>query len=239
MSHRFYCPECRPASEVTLQGDQAAHLAKVLRAKPGQVVTLFDGKGNEFAAEVISAGRKAVRLRADAGRFLPRMPRLPLTIASAVPKGHRMDHLIELCAAYGVSRLAPIDTERSVASARNASDAKRERWERIVVETAKQCGRNVLMEINPMDLDDVLQAPGQGELRLVAAPGGVGRSVREALPAQKAVLALIGPEGGLADEELNRALAAKFQPVGLGEAILRIEHAAAALAAIACVGVTA
>jgi len=237
MSERFFRPDCRAGEIVFLEGKEAIHLVRVMRAHVGDVVVLFDGRGREFDAEVVEKRATKVAVRLGSCREVPRMPPHGVTIAVTVPKGHRMDHLVELCAAFGVSRLIPMDTARSVASALRAGEGKKERWRRIAVETAKQCGRNVLMDITPMAFADVLAGCEPNALKLIATKSGGARSAREVLPAGAPVVALVGPEGGFTAEELARALAAGFAPVELGEATLRIEHAAAALAALAALGV--
>lgn len=238
MSERFYMPDCRSGETLCLEGDEAAHLAKVMRARPGDRIILFDGRGREYDAEMTEKRGTKVRLRVGNCREISRMPPFEMTISAATPKGHRMDHLVELCAAYGVRRLIPMDTARSVAAALQAGDEKQARWRRIAVETAKQCGRNLLMDITPMRFADVLAVPDPSALKLIAVKNGNAQPAREVLPAEAPVMALVGPEGGFTGEEVARAKAANFAPVSLGEATLRIEHAAAALAALAALGLS-
>jgi len=232
MSERFYKPGCRAGEHVFLEGDEATHLTRVMRAKVGDLVVLFDGEGREFDAEITENHGKKVCLKVGDAREITRMGAHEVIIASAVPKGHRMDHLVELCSAFGVSRLIPMDTARSVASAVEAGPSKRARWDRITVEIAKQCGRNVLMRITPKSFADVLSDPEMGRMKLLATTAGDAQPVRGVLPAKESMTALVGPEGGFTPEEVAAALQAGYRPVSLGKAILRIEHAVGAIAAI-------
>jgi len=227
MSERFFLAAPPQAGRATLSGDEARHLTRVLRAKVGDLVRVFDGRGGEWSARVTQIGRDVVAL--DTGNLMPAAPAATraVTLAVALPKGDRQKWLVEKLTELGVERLVPLVTERGVAE---ATDSARARLERGVVEACKQCGRNTLMEIAEPATLEALAARHPDALRLVAQPGGpslaegIGRDHRE-------IVAAVGPEGGFTPDEISAAERCGFERVSLGPHILRIETAAIALAA--------
>ena len=225
MSERFYVETTPTGGRAALAGDEARHLARVLRAKPGDTVTLFDGLGGAWTARVATLGRDRVEL--DVGDRLPPNPppRASVTIAVALPKGDRQKWLVEKLAELGVESLLPLVTTRGVAE---ATEAARARLERGVIEACKQCGRDRLMTIRaPATLADAIAAAGAGTTILLADPAGTPLDE----PPAGAALVLVGPEGGFTPEEIEAATAAGARRVSLGRHILRIETAAIAAAA--------
>jgi 16S rRNA (uracil1498-N3)-methyltransferase len=230
MSERFFSAAPITSQRVTLDGPEAHHLLHVMRVGVGQEVTLFDGSGAEFAAEVAKCGRAAVELailaRCEVDRELP----FALVVGVSLPKGDRQKWLVEKLTELGVSELVPLVTERGVAQ---PTDSALERLERSVVEAAKQCGRNRLMRIaKPQAWGNWIAAELSGiGRRLVAHP--TGRKVAELeLAAPVAAQLAIGPEGGFTDAEVASATSAGWEAVALGTRILRVETAAVALATV-------
>ncbi|HMB05625.1 MAG TPA: RsmE family RNA methyltransferase [Isosphaeraceae bacterium] len=222
MAERFYCPELSKDGRLALEGGEARHLARVRRLGPGDVVEVFDGRGFATRAEVVEAGRDRVELRTLGDPLADRAAACRLTLATAVPKGERFDWLIEKATELGVERLVPLVTERSVVDPRIA---KLDRLRRVVVEAAKQCGRNRLMELDrPTPWPAFLAAQGE-TARWMAHPGGRSPSAwpRPRLGG-RATLA-IGPEGGFTEAEAEAAGAAGWRTIRLGATRLRIETA--------------
>lgn len=227
MADRYYLETPPTDVEATLAGAEAHHLLHVMRAKPGEQVTLFDGTGGEYTATIQQCGRSEVLLEVGPRQEVSRELPVRITMAVALPKGDRQKWLVEKLTELGVARLVPISTERSVADLKGKS---LERLERAVIEASKQCGRNQLMKIDPaMPLDEVLQQ--EAECKLLAHPGGERLGSVE-LPATGEVAVLVGPEGGFTTAEVAAAAALGWRGVGLGPSILRIETAAVALAAV-------
>ena len=145
MSDRYFIDEPIAAGRVVLAGPEAHHLIHVMRAAPGQRVTLFDGSGDEFPAVVERIGRAEVELavlsREHADRELP----FELTLGVALPKGERQRWLVEKAVELGVTRIVPLRTCRAVAQPGEQALA---RLRRAVVEASKQCGRNRLLRID-------------------------------------------------------------------------------------------
>jgi 16S rRNA (uracil1498-N3)-methyltransferase len=228
MSERFFVPEPIVAGRVMLAGDEARHLASVMRAEAGDEVTLFDGSGAEFAARVIAVGKQAVELEIIERREVDRELPIDLTLAVALPKGDRQKWLVEKATELGATRIVPLITTRGVAQ---PVDAALERLRRSVIEASKQCGRNRLLEIaEPQTAAEYVASVSPDSLRLWADP--TGESLSDILPAgARPIHCAIGPEGGFSPEEAAAAKQAGWRRVSLGSRILRIETAALMLAA--------
>jgi 16S rRNA (uracil1498-N3)-methyltransferase len=230
MSERFFITTPPDGDRAVLAGDEARHLTRVLRAKVGDTVSLFDGTGREWPARVASLGRDRVELDTGEPTIDPLPPAaIPLTLAVALPKGERQKWMVEKLTELGAARLVPLETTRGVAEATASAQA---RLERVVIEACKQCGRNTLMEIAAgRPLDRLLAEVPAGACVVIAHPGGKPLTADIVPPTATAIIALVGPEGGFTDEELGVADRAGVVRVSLGHHILRVETAAIALAA--------
>ena len=233
MSERFFLATPPHGSTASLTGDEARHLARVLRAKVGDTVRVFDGSGTEWPARIDAIGRDRVDL-AVGPPIDPVAKKGPLlTIAVALPKGERQKWMVEKLTELGAARLVPLVTSRGVAE---ATPSAIERLKRSVIEACKQCGRSTLLEIGePRPLVACVAEKPAGSLGFVADPGGIpiGGAIPPSLSNEGfGVLAVVGPEGGFTDEELAAAVAAGFTAVSLGPHVLRIETAAIAIAAV-------
>jgi 16S rRNA (uracil1498-N3)-methyltransferase len=224
---RFYCPTCPNGGRVSLDGDEARHLALVTRHKTGDRVEIFDGRGTAYEAEVLRIDKDRVALAISAAVH-ETPPPCAITLATAVPKGDRFDWLVEKTAEIGVERLVPIVTERSVVDPR---PAKLDRLRRRAIETAKQCGRSRLLEIDPPIAYSELLQHATAAHRLMAHPGGLVATCWLGSSRPASVVVAIGPEGGFTDEETALAKTAGWTTIGLGPYRLRIETAGVAVCA--------
>jgi 16S rRNA (uracil1498-N3)-methyltransferase len=226
MSERYFVDAPITSGRAVLTGTEAHHLLHVMRAAGGTAVTLFDGTGWEFDAVVESTKRSEVELSIIGRQQVDREAATTLTLGVALPKGDRQKWLVEKATELGVARLVPLATQRGVAQ---PGENAIERLRRTVIEASKQCGRNHLMEIAaPQTWDHFLTANGHVNCRLIAHPTSQSHS---GLISSQIIVAAIGPEGGLTDEEVSTAVAQGWQVVFLGRRILRVETAAVALAA--------
>ena len=229
MSERFFITTQPAGDRAVLEGDEARHLTRVLRAKVGDTVSLFDGRGREWPARVASLGRDRVELDTTEPTVDPVPVAIPLTLAVALPKGDRQKWMVEKLTELGTARLVPLETTRGVAEATASAQA---RLERGVIEACKQCGRNTLMEIAAgRPLERLLAEVPAGACVVIAHPGGRLLDAATMPPTATAMIALVGPEGGFTDEELGTADRAGVIRISLGPRILRVETAAIALAA--------
>jgi 16S rRNA (uracil1498-N3)-methyltransferase len=230
---RFFCEQPIETSEVVLGDSEAHHIANVLRYRPGEQVTLFDGSGREYLAEILNVHRREVRLRIISVRAIDRELAFRLVLAVALPRGDRQDWLIQKAVELGVAELVPLKTERAVAI---PSAKSQYRWRRTVVEAAKQSGRNRMMSIrSAIQFFEYLSEPFAG-LRYIAQLEPQGRPLCElvqeaSLTTDTSVCVAIGPEGGFSDDEQRRAQNCGWQPIDLGARTLRTETAAIAVAA--------
>jgi 16S rRNA (uracil1498-N3)-methyltransferase len=211
-------------------------MTNVMRLAVGSHVFVFDGVGNEFECQIIETKKKAVTLAKVSQ--LKKNFELPfkLHFGLPLPKSDRQRFLVEKLTELGVTDLTVLDTRYSVVKANSGNIEKLHRY---VIESSKQCGRNVLLNIHPTcTLTEFLapfQAPHSGEnsLRLIADP----RS-RIPVPLRRThnVTAIFGPEGGFTEQEIDLAVNSGFQSVSLGARILRIETAAIAVASFYSMG---
>lgn len=227
MSERFFLSMPPRDGRAVLVGDEARHLARVMRCTVGDEVVVFDGRGTAWRARVASIGRDEVGLDLGEAMTGPRPARVPLTLAVALPKGERQKWLVEKLTELGVDRLVPLATVRGVAE---ATPAAVERLSRGVIEACKQCGRDALMQIGgPKSVAEVVGDAESDMVLLVADRDGV--PLEEIATEGNSVVALIGPEGGFTADELATVEAAGGRRVSLGPHVLRVETAAIALAA--------
>ncbi len=232
MSERFFLESAPQGDTVEFIEGEATHLAKVMRAKPGDLVTAFDGSGREYEVEIAAIEKKRVLGKIRCTSEVSREAACRLILAVALPKGERQRWLVEKCVELGVATLVPLITERGVAQ---PVEKVVERLRRAVIEASKQCGRNHLMHLTPgQRIDELLNSAPTTTARLILHPTGepLSNQIRET-PAE--TLALIGPEGGFSEAEVKQAKEAGCQIVSLGPRILRVETAALAIASLVTV----
>lgn len=226
---RVFVPGPVVAGErLKLDGEAAAHLGRVLRARAGDAVILFDGRGAEFEAEIVTASRRGIELVIGAGRDAGRESPLQLVLLQGISRAERMDWVLRKAAELGVASLRPVMTERSVVRLDAERAARRlQHWQAILVSACEQCGRNRLPELlEPLLLDAALSAHASAQGVLLDPEADRGP---ESLPAPAGLLCLlVGPEGGLDARERAAARAAGYIGVRLGPRILRTETAAIA-----------
>lgn len=227
MAERFYINQPLESGRVLLQGAEAHHLAGVHRLRTGQQVCLFNGDGREYRAEIAAIARRQVELTVLDSSAPDRELPSRLTVACPLPKGDRRQFLMEKLTELGVSVYVPLRTQRSVV---HPGEGRTDKLQRHVIEASKQCGRNVLMQIEELTTwDELMSRKDLPPCRLLAHPGGEALTAR--LGAEDKVIA-VGPEGGLTNEEVALAQNAGWQLIDLGPRILRIETAALALVSV-------
>ena len=215
---------------LVVAGSAANHIARVLRLRSGDALTVFDGSGGEFGARVEEFRKEAVVVSVEEHRSLDRESPLPLTLAQGVSRGERMDWIIQKATELGASRIVPVFTKRSVVRLDDKqAERKLQHWRAIAVSACEQCGRNRLPDLaTPVDFFDVLPATfSPGETRVLLSPTGDLR-IDDLKDVGNGITVLIGPVGGLEDVELETAIAAGFKAVRMGPRVLRTETAAIA-----------
>jgi 16S rRNA (uracil1498-N3)-methyltransferase len=217
---------------ITLAGNAASHVTRVLRLRVGGQLVLFDGSGGEYEGSIDKAHGGEVTVAIGEHHALERESPLALTLAQGVSRGERMDLVVQKATELGVTRIVPVLTERSVVRlSAQQSDRKVNHWRAITIAACEQCGRNRLPELAaPVTLAQLLGTGGSGTaggMRLLLSPEGSATLAGLRRPIDAATV-LIGPEGGFSDEEEQAAVAAGFTAVRLGPRVLRTETAAIA-----------
>jgi 16S rRNA (uracil1498-N3)-methyltransferase len=221
---RFFAPvQLSLGAEIELPQRVARHCA-VLRMRRGDAVILFNGEGGEFSAELTRVSRGDARACVISRQTPERESPLAIALAQCVSSGDRMDTTLQKSTELGVSRIVPIASERSVIRlSSDRADRRVAHWRNVVIAACEQCGRNRVPEVTAItEFAAFLSRAGDG-LRLLLAPDS-DRDLKQLEPPGSVTL-LIGPEGGLAPEERQRAEKRGFVPVRFGPRVLRTETA--------------
>ncbi|MGE4071682.1 MAG: 16S rRNA (uracil(1498)-N(3))-methyltransferase [Lysobacterales bacterium] len=230
--------ELAPDQELALGEDLSSHLTRVLRLRVGDRLQLFDGRGREFAAELIAAERKRAQVRVGAELAAIADSPLQLTLAQGLCRGEKMDLVLQKATELGVQRVQPLLTERTEVKLDAEREARRmAHWRQVLISACEQSGRAQLPELAaPMAMPSWLAglladapAASPDSVRLMLDPDG-DVALRDLPPAASAVLA-VGPEGGFSEHEGELLQRAGFTRLRLGPRVLRTETAG--LAAIA------
>ena len=228
---RYYAPSLDSG---VLDAEQSHHCAQVMRQNVGDHFGVFDGHGHEAKARITEIAKDAVKFTVLAKAASPRTAH-PVWLAQALTKAKSMDMIIEKATELGVSELVPLQSDHSVAHVDDEkADAKVEKWKKLTIEAAKQCGQNWLPVVRtPQAPKDFVNALPKGAVKLIASLQAEAKPLktvlREQLPAIKPgtpIVVMIGPEGDFTPAEIGAARAAGFLPVSLGKIILRAETAA-------------
>ncbi len=234
---RAFCsPATTEPAELTLSPEESHHLIVVNRARPGDTVVAFDGRGTEWICALASDRKQAAVLTV---RFRQKLKLLPyaITLGQALPKGQFMDAIVRKATEIGVAHIVPLESERTqVHLDGDRSDRKIEKWQTAALEAAKQCGNAFLPEVLPVQRAAAFIESASGyDLKLIASLQPGATSLKTVLATYRAaqgrapvkVLWLIGPEGDFTPAELSQARSCGFAAVTLGPLVLRCETAAA------------
>lgn len=227
-------------SRITLGGDEAHHLARVLRLREGDRVFVFNGAGEEWECAITRIGKNESDLSVVRQLMDVVESPLELTLAQALIKGDKFDWVVQKATELGVTRIVPLITDHGdVKRAEERAEHRLARWRRIALEAVKQCGRRRLVEIaEPISFVEFSATTAKvrsSASNLIFSERG-GRSLREIAGTLREIRQLsicVASEGGWSDAELQRAEANYFLAVHLGSRILRTETAAVAAVALA------
>jgi 16S rRNA (uracil1498-N3)-methyltransferase len=232
---RCFVPPPLAAGDTRLLPEAVAtHVARVLRARAGQRLTLFDGRGGEYDATILEIGRCGVRVQIDVQRAIERESPLSVTLLQALARGERMDLIVQKATELGVGSIVAWGGERSVVRLDEQGLARRcEHWRAVAIGACEQCGRNRVPTIEAVaDLASACGKPDATSLRVLLA-ADAERPLSSVARQASSIMLLIGPEGGFGEHELALAAHHGFQSCRLGPRVLRAETAPlAALAAL-------
>jgi 16S rRNA (uracil1498-N3)-methyltransferase len=233
---RAFClPPTAEPTEIVLSPEESHHLVTVNRAKVGDTVVAFDGRGAEWICELAAERKGAATLKV---RFRQKAKPLAyeITLGQALPKGISMDAIVRKATEIGVTRIVPLESERTqVHLDGDRSDRKIEKWQVAALEAAKQCGNPFLPEIIPVQKAMAFMESARGyDLKLIASLQSGAKSLKPVLAAfqtaqgrpPRKVLWLIGPEGDFTPAEMSVSRSSGFEPITLGPLVLRCETAA-------------
>lgn len=221
---RFFSPQSLTETPLRLEGQVARHMIQVMRLRPGDEVELFDGQ-HRCVAELVDADKRGVTMAL--GDALPLRPASPLSVhlGQVISKGDRMDYAIQKATELGVTEITPLySLQGDVRLKGERAEKKRQHWQQIALSACEQCGRDDLPVIHPAVSLSQWLSDVSASLRLVMHPGqSMTAFAKNDTPTSVAVL--VGPEGGLAESEIEQAQAEAFHPVTVGPRILRTETA--------------
>ena len=219
---------------IEVEGDRARYLGRVLRARTGDEIRIFDGEGLECAATIERIQKHTVTLRVGEAVDVRTESPLGIHLVQGISRGDRMDFVVQKATELGVTRITPVLTEYGVVRLESRRAAKRrEHWHQVAISACEQCGRARLPLIDdPVPLRNWLgDKPADADVELVLAPGAAEPLARVPAPGQR-IRVLIGPEGGFSGQEYDNAAMAGFRSVSVGPRILRTETAAVAVLGI-------
>lgn len=245
MAKFFVSPEAMHANHVSIVGEDAAHIVRVLRMKPAEEILLCDAQGIDYKGVISAVRETSVDVEILQTWRCENEPPIAVTLFQGLPKGDKMEWIIQKCVELGVSEIVPVTTAFAVAKiADQKSEAKKlARWNKISQEAAKQCGRGILPQVTAsMNLKTAIARASAFDLVFVpyekdaACQDNALRALIEgyqahpskdaAVPQSKPRVGFfIGPEGGFSEKELDLFLAHAIPPISLGKRILRTETA--------------
>jgi 16S rRNA (uracil1498-N3)-methyltransferase len=231
------------AGEIVLDPEASRYVARVRRVGEGERILLFDPKSSrEATALVLGVDRAGVRCRVGAPRASTAVPHRKTTLLQGLGKGDKMDAIVRDATELGATRVVAVETARSVTKLGARGDARRERWQRVAVEAARQCGRGDTPDvIGPLDWTSALASfaddPTGADVRLCLWEGATHPIGAElpGLSSERPLVIAVGPEGGFDAAEIDLARSRGFTIVSLGPFILRTETVASAVLGAALV----
>lgn len=237
--HRFFAdPSQIREKDIILTGTDVNHIRNVLRMRSGEEVLISDGQGADYRCQLNEIGEDAVTAsimwRLDGNAELPSR----ITLFQGLPKGDKMEFIIQKCVELGAVKIVPVQTRRTVVKLdARKEQARRKRWMGISESAAKQSGRGIVPEIaGVMDFSEALEEARHLDVCLIPYELARGiehtREVCTAIKPGQSVGIFIGPEGGFEEDEVSKAMKAGAVPVTLGKRILRTETAGMALISV-------
>lgn len=222
---RIYTPQpLHPDTAIELESEPSHHLIKVLRMETGRPLTLFNGNGHQYTATISAINKKTVHAVIEAQEFKPNLSPVDIELAIGLSKGDRFEWVLQKATELGVSKITPLVTNRSeVKLSGERLEKKMQSWRNVVINACEQCQRNVLPTLNDTQKISDFVENNTAHLKFVLHHRSEKRL--EELTPPKHLSLLIGPEGGLDEEEINLATSNDFQPLKLGERVLRTETA--------------
>ncbi len=231
MRRFFWQDKAGIGQEGSIGGSDARHIRTVLRMKHGDTLVVFDGRGNDYEAQIKTISPDQVRVSPVKRIHTTMDSPVKITFAQAMLKGKKMDMLARQITELGITRWVPFFSERSIpVPAKAKLPVRLERWRSIIIESMKQCQRSLLTELaDIVSFDEALEMGREDDLKLIFWEEET-RTLPEVLDPVpdrcESVFAIIGPEGGFSKAEIEKAVTLGYRSVSLGSRILKAETAA-------------
>ena len=220
---------------ITIDTDDVNHITRVLRMKTGDVITVCDSMGYDYSAEIFEINKSSVLCKEIDKTKSDTEPELKVVLFQGIPKGSKMEYIIQKTTELGIFKIVPVSMSRCVSKIENKKDGdkKKERWQKISESAAKQSGRGIVPEVEaPVSFETAVEALLKCDV--VFAPyeceqDNSIKNVIKGVSGNKTVGFIIGPEGGFSPEEIDRLTKCGIPSVTLGKRILRTETAGEAV----------
>jgi len=218
--------------KAVITGSDFKHIVKVLRLKAGDEITLFDANSTEYYGKIREIGKIDIIVDIQRRQIVKTESPIDITLLQGLPKGDKMDYVIEKATELGVRKVVPVITERSQI---RQSDRKT-RWERIALEASKQCGRTKPTVIeNTLKFEEAIKIYAKSELPIILHVDyevSAKSYIKNSLQAPQNIVLFVGPEGGFTDNEVLLGNKMGFISLGLGPRVLRTETASVAVLSV-------
>lgn len=236
MPRYFVDKEDMHGEVIFIRNGDAKHLGRVLRVKNGDHVEVCDGAGTDYSCVVVNVKKDEIQLEIESAAKSQSEPETSVTIFQSLPKGDKMETVIQKCVEIGVCKIVPVASERCVAKFEEKDfSKKRERWQKISLAAAKQSGRGIVPEIgNIVSFKEAVGMAASFDKAAIAYEKEEKIGIRDFVKnfEGESVCIFIGPEGGFGDSEIEKAAAFGITSVSLGKRVLRTETAGMAAATI-------
>lgn len=232
---KFFVSKQQIANQITILDEDAKHIKTVLRAKPGEEMTVCDGEGTDYFCKINAVAEKEILLDILEKKLCQTEPAVKITLFQGLPKADKMDMIIQKCVELGIDSIVPVVTERTIVKLDKKEPKKIQRWQKIAESAAKQSGRGKIPCIeNVLSFSQAIEESKKLCSAVIPYEKELQRGIKEFVKTFSGdTLGLfIGPEGGFSLEEIQQAQKEGILPITLGKTILRTETAAIVATAI-------
>lgn len=231
---RFFVPRANincKSGKITVRGKEAHHIIKVMRAKKGKEIVLFDDSGNEYTSRIekINSVNNILTAGIVKKQDGPPPGNNFINLVQAIPKHNKMDYIVEKATELGVGEITPVITERTIVRPEmSLRNSKVSRWNRIAMEAAKQCSRPKVPQVSDIDLyGNIVKKFRNYDLVLMATLSGYRESMENAMSSFKngKIMIVIGPEGDFTEDEIRISKTNNVRLITLGNRVLKSDTA--------------
>lgn len=223
---------------INIEGPDVNHIKNVLRLQEGNEIVICDGEGNDFSTIIESINDKNIKAKIESIKKAETEPNLKVTLFQGLPKGDKMEYIIQKCVELGIDEIVPVVTSRAVVKLSDEKKMKKkiERWQKISESASKQSRRGRIPSIsNALSYAEAIKEASSMDMKFIAYENENEVTLKQVLTTDENIKTLgfyVGPEGGFTEEEVSKAVEAGIKPITLGKRILRTETASISLTAM-------